>query len=416
MAIDTTQKELHAVFKGLKGEQVTEILSQRDFDLFTRIDLLAAALPTGLKETAREHYRLLVQSGKEIQEAYAARLESMNRLGLNEDPIKALDCLPVYSAAVQMRFKMATPFISTDDDAFYIHDNPVRKEKVFRIPCIPASGWKGCLRSADGDLFLEEVTREISKTVVAPDDIDKLDLKSVWDLRMRRVRIFGNENAAWEKHLSKSIIAVISKKLNKNISDVPRFQGEILNDGFIQHLINCGYRTDRVEGWAGRLNCFPTYFNRLGIEVLNPHDRKRRVGTHPIYFESVPQGAIGSFGFLYLFEANDLHPDISPAKIAKNGDVNLQLAGDMEMLGHAVYAMLRVKGFGAKTSSGFGTAENDLAAQGVLQLKMPDPEADNKDDGTCINKTCIWQVPFNTIGDLRKSFCAVAESLRGETV
>jgi CRISPR-associated protein Cmr2 len=35
----------------------------------------------------------------------------------------------------------------------------------------------------------------------------------------------------------------------------------------------------------GALAFYPTWFDRLGFEVINPHSRKTRAGTQPIYYE-----------------------------------------------------------------------------------------------------------------------------------
>jgi CRISPR-associated protein Cmr2 len=50
----------------------------------------------------------------------------------------------------------------------------------------------------------------------------------------------------------------------------------------------------------GRLIFFPTFFNNISLEVINPHDRKTRAGTLPIYIESVPEGTEGNFSLLYI--------------------------------------------------------------------------------------------------------------------
>ena len=43
-----------------------------------------------------------------------------------------------------------------------------------------------------------------------------------------------------------------------------------------------------------------TFFDLIDVEVINPHSRKTRAGTHPIYLECVPQGAKGTFSLLYV--------------------------------------------------------------------------------------------------------------------
>ena len=55
-----------------------------------------------------------------------------------------------------------------------------------------------------------------------------------------------------------------------------------------------------VPNYAGCLYCYPTFFDRISLEVINPHDRMTRAGKQPIYFESVPVGATGIFSLLYI--------------------------------------------------------------------------------------------------------------------
>lgn len=62
--------------------------------------------------------------------------------------IASLDLLPPFSFMLQFTFQLEQPLLSRDDQDFYIIDNPVRKDKVFRLPYIPPSSWKGSLRAA----------------------------------------------------------------------------------------------------------------------------------------------------------------------------------------------------------------------------------------------------------------------------
>jgi len=39
------------------------------------------------------------------------------------------------------------PYVSKDENEFYIIDNPIRKEKIFGLPYVTPSTWKGSLRS-----------------------------------------------------------------------------------------------------------------------------------------------------------------------------------------------------------------------------------------------------------------------------
>ncbi|NJO52976.1 MAG: hypothetical protein HC840_30310, partial [Leptolyngbyaceae cyanobacterium RM2_2_4] len=103
-----------------------------------------------------------------------------------------------------------------------------------------------------------------------------------------------------------------------------------------------GNAREDEKGQAGRLYFYPTFFDKIGLEVINPHDRKTGTGKNPILIESVPIGATGDFVLLY----------VPFGKIDES-----QVAQDLELVAKGVEAMLVVYGFGAKTSSGFGIAE-----------------------------------------------------------
>jgi CRISPR-associated protein Cmr2 len=207
------------------------------------------------------------------------------RLGQSEVPvpdlwseiaIPELDLaqFPSYTFTLQFPFRLTKAYLSKDERAFYIVDNPVRRDKVFRLPYVAPSSWKGSLRAALWNLGHDEDQPAIR-------------------------RLFGNERAAEEN-----------------------FQ-------------------------AGRLRFFPTYFKQHGLEIINPHDRERRVGKNPILFESVPPGTPGVFSLLYV-PFNRIGRD--------DPETRRQLAEDLALVGEGVQAMFCTYGFGAKTSSGYGTA------------------------------------------------------------
>jgi len=202
-----------------------------------------------------------------------------------------LASLPPYSWFLRFRFRLATPYLSKDDVPFYVIDNPVRKDKVLKLPMVAPTSWKGglraVLRSERGAVCVEE---ERTDPVM--------------------VRLFGNVKGEEEQD---------------------RFQ-------------------------AGRLHFFPTFFGQIGQEVINPHDREGGAGEQPIYFECVPREAEGVFTLLYVpFDMADkpdewLHPKIqqSPSQIA---------IADLITVVDATAKLFTIYGFGAKISSGFGTAQ-----------------------------------------------------------
>jgi len=218
----------------------------------------------------------------------------LGTLGLQsyEAVVKHIAHLPPYSFALHIPIMLTSPYLSRDDELFYIIENPVRKERVFGVPYVAASGWKGALRAA--------LWQQLGKDGFKQSDSIK--------------RLFGK---------------------------APESSGE------------------HDEGQVGSLYLYPTFFNcTLSLEIINPHDRKTGVGKNPILMECVPTGAQGSLTLLYV-------PLAVPAQPAA-------VAADLRLLVDGVVAMLTIYGFGAKTSSGYGTAE--LEGEGKLAIRASLPE------------------------------------------
>lgn len=115
---------------------------------------------------------------------------------------------------------------------------------------------------------------------------------------------------------------------------------------------------------AGRLQFYTSFFTNTSLEIINPHDRKTKTGKNPIVIETVGKGAISTFALLYFpFD-----------RIGDDGiTTSIQSAADLGLVAKGLQDMLRTYGFGAKTSSGFGTAINRLPKSGELMIKLQLP-------------------------------------------
>jgi hypothetical protein len=80
--------------------------------------------------------------------------------------------------AIQFTFTLASPYLSKGIEAFDLLDNPIIRDKVYEVPIVPASSWKGGLRAA----------------VLANFGGDETKLTSEQNNQMRR--LFGNERKA----------------------------------------------------------------------------------------------------------------------------------------------------------------------------------------------------------------------------
>ena len=240
-----------------------------------------------------------------------------------------MSSLPAFSFSIQFTFTLEKPYISRDEQDFYIIDNPIRKDKVFGLPYVPPSSWKGSLRAAIWQLGHR-----------ADDE----------DIR----RIFGNERKT-EEH----------KRLR-----------------------------------AGRLDLFPTFFVKKGLEIINPHDREKRVGKYPILFESVPGGTSGHFTLLYV--PFDL--------IGNEGEmIKKQVSRDILLIVKGLKAMFRDYGFGAKTSSGFGIAKSKLA-DGELVLKAQGIEINQKKEEMIQEPEEVFKKYLNEDGTVKEGFRGSGET------
>jgi CRISPR-associated protein Cmr2 len=111
----------------------------------------------------------------------------------------------------------------------------------------------------------------------------------------------------------------------------------------------------------GRLHFIPTFLDKIALEVINPHDRCRRVGINPIYFEAAPVGAKGKFALLYT--PFDLIADATK-------DICAEAKHDLFVVCNALKAMFLDYGFSAKKSSGFGIARPKIENGFVKSREM----------------------------------------------
>ncbi|MBM4273111.1 MAG: hypothetical protein FJ134_01415 [Deltaproteobacteria bacterium] len=372
------EREIFAYRGRLDVQALNEVMRDKNLNAFTRAELLCMALPTALKELARGFYRNLVLikepgGGTPAANQITIELARLQRLGLERPLIEAMTILPSYSLGIEFPFTLARPYLSRDDDVFYIIDNPVRKDKVFKVPYMAPASWKGALRAKATRIIgrrLEEVLRQSPEAGATPE----ARASSLWPRRAQGVLLFGNENAAQARYLNGRIAEFLLSRNQgapeEDLSAQRRKKREGLETEFDLYLRTHGFRTERIEGRQGRLFFFPTYFNDLGLEIINPHDRRRGVGINPILYECVPRGAQGRFSLLYVpFDFPGSGQNGGGAVTPDRNALVRQLAEDLPFLAEAVHGLFTSYGFGAKTSSGYGAAEDNLPSPGRLLLK-----------------------------------------------
>ncbi len=329
-------------------------------DPWVRVNLLAQAIVTGRKEEARIGTRR-IEGGhrfwlqRRADEFLNQQRSLMDRLGLSSS-LPDLSFFPAGSWAIQVPFTLHKPYLSKDDSDFYILDNPVRKEWVFKMPYMAPSQWKGALRAA----MVRELVRGFQD--------GRIDEERFVEKRLQLYHLFGNEKDGTAEYLNRILAfhqvgpppsegdKAAVEKWEKAFRDIL----DAVAEKFENLLRERHYRIGDTKGFQGRLRFYPTFFDRISLEVINPHDRETGTGKQPIYFECVPPGATGVFTLLYV-----------PLDAADGSEERMEQAKeDLKAVAWGIRAMLTRYGFGAKTTSGYGVAEVKLSPQDV---KPEDP-------------------------------------------
>ena len=240
---------------------------------------------------------------------------------------------------ISFNFQLRKPYISKDDTEFYVIDNPVKKDWVFKVPYIAPGQWKGCLHAAMVHQLADWWAGILKNALVRDDEKSEFIMR-----RLQLVRLFGNEQGVEvdtkdsEAYLDRVGGSDLSKRYRKSLKKIAPE----------------GHR-------RGRLMFYPTFFDRLGLEVINPHDRKTGAGKLPIYFETVPEKTCGRFALLYV-------PFDRVGKDA--GETIREAAEDLCRVAEGIAFLCTEFGFGAKTSNGFGLAAPELLSEGEIALRL----------------------------------------------
>jgi CRISPR-associated protein Cmr2 len=252
----------------------------------------------------------------------------LKSLGLLPTP-PDMASLPPGSWFLQFTFTLAKPWISKDDDPFYVAEsvNPVRKDKVFKVPMMSAASWKGLLR------WTAMHTRLVLKK-------DALSPEEFAQERFVQTLLFGDEKGE-EPGQTKDFAAyldALKPEARQEYERLLRAYYELKPDDPLPHH-------------SGRLMFYPTFFDRIDVEVINPHSRRTRAGTHPIYLECVPAGARGTFSLLYV-----------PFDLIGKEDAEIQKQAreDLQQVAEGLQGTFLTYGFSAKRSSGYGVAKNEI--------------------------------------------------------
>lgn len=249
------------------------------------------------------------------------------------------------------KFGLESPYFSSDDDEFYIISNPILKEQISKIPMIKGSSWKGLLSS----VALNKLRKEV----------ESKNIKDAIKYYSSFVRVFGTGSGNFRK-VNKEIEKVIEKnnddkELTKELIKYCLFDLginiNIKKDGtsIVKQLIaqiaeiqNKGKVKKIFSVRKGRAIFYPTYFDKLNYEIINPHDRKNRVGKNPIMYEVVSKKTEGIFQLIYIPYDGIL---------MKKDNLEKEIKADKEFIKEILKEALENTGIGAKTKLGWGRAK-----------------------------------------------------------
>lgn len=261
--------------------------------------------------------KALIHSNGNFNEYITGKLSELHLLDINSSI--DISALPKGSWAIEFPITLAKPFISKDDVPLYIIENPVRKDKVFGVPFTSAMAWKGNLRWAMMKAYFEPKVNDPNKFT---------------EIRFQHTLLFGTEKGMEEKSTG------WAKYIDELCKDAEKRYQEKLKSEF----------RDEKPNIAGMLHFYPTFWNRIDMEVINPHDRTTKTGKNPIYFEVVPAGAKGFFRLLYV-------PFYYFRKSLSDDKLERKILQDLLDLVAGLKEMMLTYGFSAKKSTGYGIIE-----------------------------------------------------------
>ncbi len=177
--------------------------------------------------------------------------------------------------------------------------------------------WKGNLRWSMMKIHLENV---INNPILFAEK------------RFRHTLLFGTEKGLQDEKKG------WSKYLNKICSKAQNLYFDKLKDKF---------GSKNLTQLSGMLSFYPTFWDKIDLEVINPHNRQNKTGTNPIYYEVVPKGSRGFFSILYL-----------PTYWLEQSEKNLDIMNDLKMIVESIKEMMLKYGFSAKKSNDYGLIKN----------------------------------------------------------
>lgn len=233
--------------------------------------------------------------------------EDLKEAGLTSLP--NIENLTDYSAIISLEFELLSPLLTHDDNSFYLFDNPVKKDHIFKVPYLAAASMKGLTF----DAFLRAFPN--NEIFNGDDKISKSD--KVCKYR-RQEELYANA--------ARRLFGVADNAETNLPNDNP--------------------------SQIGRLHFAPIWFKYIQYLVMNPSSEKNSM---PIQFEAIAakdsdkKTVKATIDFWYI------------NKIDGKESSELEVKADLSLLLAAMAEWLPALGLGAKRLAGYGAIKPSKA-------------------------------------------------------
>jgi len=343
-------------FTPTKVETILKTLFEKDFEHKNTKGALFLFLKMHQSAKTLKDFPLIILKEKILEKRKFSfplekkKVESLAGIYNGEQLKNVVRGYPKYSFIIWVKFKLKQPYFSKDENDFYIIQNPIIKDTAFKVPLIRASSWKGAIAHAFRELINEASIEKKYKLTqsffrifgIAPSE----SLEAI-------IKYLKRENLEKTKEkLIEFILFELGLEIDQSFLEEIEEKAKTLKGltELVQDLIGrLGKSSTKGEltsyPYRGRAIFYPTFFDTLSLEVINPHDRIRRAGTKPIHYEVVPKETEGVLQIVYIpLDGITMH----------SKKLQEQVKQDLENLIKAIKKASTL-GVGAKTKLGWGT-------------------------------------------------------------
>lgn len=334
------QRDFYAANAVRTSQDIVRLSQRRDIDTWTKIKLAAGGYSDDfLKGAARELYLQLAHNARD-DSLFKQRITNIfQKLAepMLSDLTDFIDLTPWKSLRlpfflIEFYFELSSPLITRDESSHYPIENPVRKDYALKLPILGSTGWKGLLRNA---FLFAQLLPSWKNFETKKDEDSKNDYLAT---RWQMLRLFGSEKEASNDQDPHASLKEATGGFKQFATDKFKQEGQ--------------EPPKEVPNFVGCMYTYPTLFSNLEIELINPHDSVRRVGTQPIHLEIVPARSTGLFRLFYLLN--------KPATVMGE-NLNATAQKDLGSILQALQFLFLEFGISAKRTSGHGQVKKELA-------------------------------------------------------